>query len=167
MYRRILIPVHGRIHSAQALTAILELAHNHHSNVRFLHVMEAGPPGSLDDGVAQSRVDPVESEEAQFLTQALAAAEALGIPASAAICDTRRQGLGETVSEIATLWEADLIVVGSCHQNGNMSEGLGSGAEKILQRARVPVLVIQPQDDRPVQKHTSRFAAETLARYAF
>ena len=50
---------------------------------------------------------------------------------------------GEAVAEESTVWDADLVVVGTHGRRGLSRVLLGSGAESVLRLATVPVLVIR------------------------
>ncbi len=141
MFKRILVPVDGSATSRKALTAALQLARDSGGRVRLLH--------SIDDlaytGFEYSGevVRAARENAARVLDDAMAITTAAGVPADKQLLDEPGQRLGQTVSDAAAAWEADLIVVGTHGRRGIGRVLMGSGAEQVIRMAPVPVLVIR------------------------
>jgi nucleotide-binding universal stress UspA family protein len=142
MYKRILVAVDGSPTSNKALTAALQLARDSGGKVLLLH--------SLDELVYLSGfeysgevITIARENAAKVLDDALAIATAAGVAADKKLVDQPGQRLGQTVSDAATAWEADLVVVGTHGRRGLGRVLLGSGAEQVIRMAPVPVLVVR------------------------
>jgi nucleotide-binding universal stress UspA family protein len=142
MYKRILVPVDGSPTSNKALTAALQLARDSGGRVRLLH--------ALDELVYLSGfeytgdiIGLAREGAAKVLADAMAIAQAAGVPADQQLADRPGQRLGQTVSDAASAWEADLVVVGTHGRRGIGRVLMGSGAEQIVRMAPVPVLVVR------------------------
>jgi nucleotide-binding universal stress UspA family protein len=142
MYKRILVPVDGSECSNKALVAALQLARQGGGRVRLVH--------ALDEVVYLSGYEyhvnllQVARDYAQkVLDDALAIAQAAGVPAEAKLLTEPGGRLGERVAAEACDWEADLVVVGTHGRRGASRVLLGSGAEEVLRLAPVPVLAVR------------------------
>ncbi len=142
MYKRILIPVDGSATSKKALTAALQLARESGGRLRLLHsVDELAYLSGFEYSGDVVRV--ARENAAKVLDDASAMAKAAGVEVDQILVDQPGQRLGETVSEAASSWEADLIVVGTHGRRGFSRMFLGSGAEQVIRVAAIPVLVIR------------------------
>ena len=129
MFKRILVPVDGSATSNKALTAALQLARDSGGRVRVTH--------SLDELAYLSGFE----YSGEVLK--IARESAAKVLDDAQLVDQPGQRLGQTVSEAALAWEADLIVVGTHGRRGIGRVLMGSGAEQVIRIAPVPVLVIR------------------------
>jgi nucleotide-binding universal stress UspA family protein len=139
MYRRILVAVDGSDTSNKALVAALQLARDRDAQVLLLHCIDELlllAEGGLGLGSGSERGRRV-------LEDAEAIAKAAGARVETRLADMPAQRLGETVSDHAKDWKADLIVIGSHGRRGVGRLLLGSGAEQILRLAPVPVLCVR------------------------
>ena len=142
MYKRILVPVDGSATSNKALTAALQLARDGGGRVRILHSLDE--LAYLSGFEYSGEVIKVARENAaRVLDDAMAIAQAAGVPADPQLVDLPGQRLGQTTSDAARAWEADLIVVGTHGRRGIGRVLMGSGAEQVIRMAPVPVLVIR------------------------
>lgn len=145
MYKRILVPVDGSETSSKALVAGLQLARESGGRVRLVHVLDqlaylSGYEFSTDVlGVARDFGK-------KLLDDALAMAQAAGVPGDTKLMEVPGGRLGELVAEEARAWEADLVVVGTHGRHGIGRVLLGSGAEQVLRLAPVPVLAVRGGD---------------------
>ena len=142
MYKRILVPVDGSATSNKALTVALQLARDAGGRVRVLHSLDELAYLSGFD-YAGEVIEVAKQNAAKVLDDATAIAGSAGVPADRLLVDQPGQRLGQTVSDAATAWEADLIVVGTHGRRGVGRVLLGSGAEQVIRMAPVPVLVIR------------------------
>lgn len=142
MFKRILVPVDGSATSSKALTAALQLARESGGRVRVTHSLDE--LAYLSGFEYSGEVIKVARENAaKVLDDAMAIAKASGVPADQQLVDQPGQRLGQTVSDAALAWEADLIVVGTHGRRGIGRVLMGSGAEQVIRAAPVPVLVIR------------------------
>lgn len=142
MYKRILVPVDGSAISNKALTAALQLARDSGGRVRLLHSIDelAYLTGFEYTGPV---LQVARENAAKVLDDAMAIAEAAGVPADQQLVDQPGQRLGQTVADAALAWEADLVVVGTHGRRGIGRVLMGSGAEQVIRMASVPVLVVR------------------------
>ena len=145
MYKRILIPVDGSATSKKALTAALQLARKGGGRLRLLHsVDELAYLSGFEYSGDVIRV--ARDNAAKVLDDASAMVKAAGVEVDQILVDQPGQRLGETVSEAARSWDADLIVVGTHGRRGFSRMFMGSGAEQVIRVATVPVLVIRGEE---------------------
>ena len=142
MFKRILVPVDGSATSTKALTAALQLARDGGGRVRVMHSLDELT--YLSGFEYSGEVIKIARENAvKVLDDAMAIAKASGVQADQQLVDQPGQRLGQTVSDAALAWEADLVVVGTHGRRGNDRVLMGSGAEQVIRMAPVPVLVIR------------------------
>ena len=145
MFKRILVPVDGSATSTKALTAALQLARDAGGRVRVLHSVDE--LAYLSGFEYSGEVMKVARENAtKVLDDAMAIAKSSGVPADQQLVDQPGARLGQTVSDAAKAWEADLVVVGTHGRRGIGRVLMGSGAEQVTREASVPVLVIRADE---------------------
>lgn len=155
MYQRILVPVDGSDTANKALVAALQMARESGGRVRLVHVIDALAylTGYEQNGAYSGElIAALRGAGLKVLDDALAIAQAAGVEADSELRDGLGERLGDTVSQAADAWKADLVVVGTHGRRGLGRLLLGSGAEQILRMARTPVLVIRasvPGGERP------------------
>ncbi len=142
LFQKILVPVDGSSTSNKALEQALQIAQQHHSQLRLLHAIDELANLSSYE-YSGTILASARQQAQQLLQQALATAQAHQVPADTRLADESGQRLGQTVADEARLWGADLIVVGTHGRRGVGRVLLGSGAEQILRMAPVPVLSVR------------------------
>ena len=148
MFYRILVPVDGSETSLKALAMSLQMAGESQGRVRIVHVIEGM---AYSGGTVQTESFPgglmgsVREAGKKLLEDAQALATAAGVEVETELFDTFDGRLADVVSEAATQWQADLIVVGTHGRRGIGRVLMGSGAEQILRLASTPVLVVRAQ----------------------
>ena len=131
--------------SKKALTAALQLARDSGGRLRLLHsVDELAYLSGFEYSGDVIRV--ARDNAAKVLDDASAMVKAAGVEVDQILVDQPGQRLGETVSEAARSWDADLIVVGTHGRRGFSRMFMGSGAEQVIRVATVPVLVIRGEE---------------------
>jgi nucleotide-binding universal stress UspA family protein len=145
MYSRILCPIDGSATSERGLDEALRLARDQKARLRLLYVVDAhlaavDPYGTVNiaDLMASSRAFGNE-----LLERALARAKADGVDAEAATLDTLSGPVGETVTDDARNWKAELIVMGTHGRRGVRRVVMGSDAELVVRTSPVPVLLVR------------------------
>lgn len=87
----------------------------------------------------------------QILDDAMATAA--GVGADTVPVDHPGGRLAEAAAEAARPWKADLVVVGTQGRRGVGRMLLGSGAEQLIRRAPVAVLVIRSETESQSAAH--------------
>ena len=116
------------------------------ARLRLIHVVEEmaylmgyDPFG----GYAGDLIRIMRESGEKILEQGMTAVHAVGLEVETILIDELGQHLGEAIASGAKLWNADLIVVGTHGRRGVGRLLMGSGAEKIIRQAPVPVLVVR------------------------
>ncbi len=152
MYKKILVPIDGSKLAADALLHALDLAKTQRAEVEILHVMSItedlpreqktlgnkdSPPEWVKDYVTRVR----ENDE-KMLGEALKRSKALvpGITVSSKLLLGRP---GEVIANEAEKGGYDLIVIGSRGLGGIKELVLGSVSHEVVNKSKVPVLVVK------------------------
>ena len=145
MYSRILCPIDGSATSERGLDEALRLARDQKARLRLLYVVDAhlaavDPYGTVNiaDLMASSRAFGNE-----LLERALARAKVEGVEAEGATLDTLSGPVGETVTDDARNWKAEMIVMGTHGRRGVRRVVMGSDAELVVRTSPVPVLLVR------------------------
>lgn len=155
MFKRILVPVDGSPTANKALVAALQMARDCGGQVRLFHMVnEMAYMGSYDmyGGYSDELVRILHETGAKVISDAMAIAQAAGVPADNTLFSGFGQRLGDVVASAARDWNADLVVVGSHGRRGISRVLLGSGAEHIIRTAPVPVLVVRSDEEADKSK---------------
>ena len=144
MFKHILVPVDGSETSLQAVSKAAELAKVFNSEVTAVYVLDPHPFTGVGADFAYG--------QAQYLSAATAEANKALEDVTERMKDTgvtvkTLVGEGHAIHEgIVRVGEnvgADLIVMGSHGRRGLEKLVLGSVAQRVLQTAKVPVLVVR------------------------
>lgn len=144
MFKHILVPVDGSATSLLAVSKAAELARTFGSEVTAVYVLDPYPFTGVGADFAYG--------QAQYLSAATAEANKALEDVNQALADSgvtvhTLVGEGHAVHEgIVRVGEkvgADLIVMGSHGRRGLQKLVLGSVAQRVLQTAHVPVLVVR------------------------
>jgi nucleotide-binding universal stress UspA family protein len=143
MTTRILMPVDRSPRADVVAAMVADTARGAHAAVRLLHV--APEPSAIQD--AKGRVVAFADQEMESLTAEgldyLRTLEAhfAGIPVESVV---RFGDPAAQILEEAEAFGADLIVVGTKGRSGIGRVLLGSVAERVFDRATVPVMLVRP-----------------------
>ena len=144
MFKHILVPVDGSATSMLAVTKAAELAKAFGSEVTAVYVLDPYPFTGVGADFAYG--------QAQYLSAATAEAnkaleDVQKTMADAGVAVKTLVGEGHAVHEgigrVLSSVDADLIVMGSHGRRGLEKLVLGSVAQRVLQTAHVPVLVVR------------------------
>lgn len=142
MAKRILVPLDRSNLAETIVPLIADLARGAGATVRLLHV--AAVPENLvsRDGrviaYADQEMERLEAEEMEHLR---AIAARLDLPAE---CVVRFGSDADEILHEAELYGADLVAVATAGKSGLKRLVMGSVAEQVFRRARVPVLLYHP-----------------------
>ena len=137
MFKRILVAVDGSPKSEKTITIALDLAERYDSSVTIVHVREY----ERYEGTDVDMGPPIPADE--LVDQVVARFREKGIQTSGEI---RRVSSGDTpqqIVEAAEAADAELIVLGSRGMSEFKSLLLGGVANKVVQHATCPVLLVR------------------------
>jgi universal stress protein A len=149
IYRSILVPVDFSENSEKVVSYAVRLASRDDPTLHLLHVFQAPFFGSTPYQGTRLKIDQIKSYESAAEQQAKENLEELlgrlqnkGIKVEAYV----QSGYPfEQIIEVASRLKVDLIVIGSRSHTGLMHLLLGSTAERVVQHAPCPVLVVKEQ----------------------
>jgi len=141
---RLLCPVDFSSPAHYAMGYALNLAKEFNATLMLLHVVEPSP--------AVSFLLPCTGDEQLLMEVPTAQSEAR---LSALVDEVRSQGIvaesrlaeglaHREIIELARTWQADMIVIGTHGRTGLTHALMGSTAEKVVMKARCPVLTVRP-----------------------
>jgi nucleotide-binding universal stress UspA family protein len=144
MFKHILIPVDGSPTAMQAVEKAVGLAKAFGSAVTAIYVIDPYPFTGVGTDFAYGQAQYLSAATAEA-NDAIKAAreqmEAAGLPVDTRIVEahTPWRGILETASAVGV----DLVVMGSHGRRGLEKLVLGSVAQRVLQHANLPVLVVR------------------------
>jgi nucleotide-binding universal stress UspA family protein len=152
MYQRIMLAVDGSKPAALALKEAVKLGKALGCEVHLVHV--------VDDGAAADDVGYFEPAAANpklldagrdYLQRAAAELSAAGVAHSERLIEEpfAPTDIAVTIDQAAREASVDLIVMGTHGRRGVRRLLMGSVAEGVLRLSRVPVLLVQGEDDGP------------------
>jgi universal stress protein A len=161
VYKRILVPIDFSEHSKKTVSYATAFASQYNATVQLLHVFEipdyaATPYGRRSQTCNQmkSQVDAAEQEARENLTAFENQLLNAGVKVEAYV----RVGFPfDEIVQMANHFDVDLIIVGSHGYTGMTRLLLGSTAERVVERAPCPVLVVK---ERRRQREEKRTGAE-------
>lgn len=144
MFERVLVATDGSVFSNAALPFAADLARRYGAGVTVAHVLP-DPAANLPIGpymVDLAREDAALRERAAGVLEDAVAA--LGPNARPLLLQGRSRPVADVLADAARDERADLIVM-STHGRGGLARALlGSVAEAVLHRVKVPVLLVRP-----------------------
>ena len=151
MYEHILIPTDGSDTSRQAVDQAVDIAEKYGATVHALYVVDVD---ATSYSLGAEQVDRIRSGHLDEMPEVTdAAKKATGYVADAArergVAVEEHVSAGEPARAIRKFVEEndiDLVVMGSHGRSGLSRVVLGSVAEKVLRRTRVPVLVVDSEE---------------------
>ncbi len=151
MYARILVAVDGSGPSTRAFREALRLAADQRAVLRIAHVVDLGvalAPWAEPAFIDYATLDSALHEAGRrILDGAVAEARAAGLEPESVSLETEVDDPAAEILAEAERWGADLIVMGTHGRHGLAHLILGSVAEGVVQRSRVPVLLLRASDD--------------------
>jgi nucleotide-binding universal stress UspA family protein len=148
MYKRILVPVDGSAASAQGLDEAIDLARHLKARIELAHVVEPWVMVTPETVAvtAHDVAEIIRSNGRKLLAECQKKAANAGVEVDEELIETMGTSAGECIVRVASETKADLIVCGTHGRRGVRRVLMGSDAEYIVRRARVPVLLVRHQD---------------------
>lgn len=144
MFKHILVPVDGSTTSMRAVTKAAGLAKAFGSAVTAIYVIDPYPFTGVGTDFAYGQAQYLTAATAEA-TNAIAAAraqlEAEGVAVQTQVVEAHTPWRG--ILDAVTAFGADLVVMGSHGRRGLERLVLGSVAQRVLQQAHLPVLVVR------------------------
>lgn len=149
MYTHILVAVDGSNTSKLALAEAIKLAHPQKTQVRLIHVIDQtmstyearGWVG--DEAALETLLKAAQEAGVKVLEEASKICQEAGLDFQTAMPKTLGAGIADILLEEAGRWPADLIVLGTHGRKGIQHLMLGSVAERVMRRAKIPVLLVR------------------------
>ncbi len=146
MYERILVPFDGSATSSEALTEAVRIARFCSSRLRLIHVVDPllYITGLEVGGVYMNEIVPgLLAAAEELLSKARESIEAQGVSVETEVLQSAGERVARIITEQATEWNADLIVIGTHGRRGVDRVIMGSDAELVARTATVPVLLVR------------------------
>ncbi|MDO5639662.1 MAG: universal stress protein [Neisseria sp.] len=149
MYRKIMVPVDDSKASLRALDEACELAAASDAEVLAVHVVDVTQFnwGAAEFANHAALRDAVQETGARVLQHASEKLHDSGVHHETKILESGGDKIADVLLDEVAESHCDLIVMGTHGFSGLMHLLLGSVAEGVLRRSKVPVLLIRNQDD--------------------
>ena len=151
MFKRILIPLDGSPLAEAALPAGLELATRFDSKITIVRVLQ--PPhlmitdanGGVYATLLQELREQAEADARIYLQNFMGSLRQQGFDVGMKLVEN--ENIAEAVLDVVDMVKADIIVM-STHGRGGISRWVyGSIADRLLQQADVPILLIRAKEE--------------------
>lgn len=145
MYERILVPVDGSDASRAGLNEALDLAAEHGSRLRLVHVVDDLITMPMYEGAvfAGELIEQLRKQGRALLDECSELCRKRGIVADPVLLERVGGQAGVLIIEQAEEWPAELIVMGTHGRKGLKRIVMGSDAEYVVRHAAVPVLLVR------------------------
>ena len=158
MFNHVLVALDGSEYSQAALPTAIEVARKFGADLFVLHVAEH------DRGRAVAYSDETPAEATQFVGKAVKVARDAGVAAKGELVDVGAGHVAKAIVETVEANDIDLVVMGSRGLSDIQGLLLGSVTHKVMQLARVSVLVARgPLTVKAVAKQPSLATAAAFA----
>ena len=163
--RRILCPIDFSDFSRRALDHAVAIARWYESTVTVLHVFSPVPVAAFGPGpVSFEPIVLTAADREQLLADTKEFAAAESAPGIAIEAVLREGNTSVEILDQATSMDADLLVIGTHGRSGFERLVLGSVAEKVLRKARCPVLTVPRAASRRRSFRPGSFQTNPLRR---
>jgi nucleotide-binding universal stress UspA family protein len=145
MYARILVPVDGSETSSLGLDEAIKIAKVDGSRLRLVHVVNeyifdyTYSPTAF----ASNLIDVLQESGKKILAEAEHCVRRQGVSCDSVMLESIGGSAAALIIEQASLWPADLIVMGTHGRRGLVRLTLGSDAEQVVRASTVPVLLVR------------------------
>jgi nucleotide-binding universal stress UspA family protein len=139
MYDDILVPTDGSEHATAALREALELADEYGATLHVLSVVDSRDLGLTTPADVESLRDGLRAGSERAVEDAVARAAEAGVPTTSTV----EVGLPHrAIVDYVADHGVDLVVMGTHGRSGLERVLIGSVTERVLRRARAPVLTV-------------------------
>ncbi|NYE22491.1 universal stress protein [Pigmentiphaga litoralis] len=152
MYRRIMLAVDGSTPAALALKEAIKLGKALSCEVHLVHVIDdAGAADDVGYFAPAAANQKLLDAGRDYLQRAAAELATAGVAHSERLIEEpfAPGGIAITIDQAAREASVDIIVMGTHGRRGVRRLLMGSVAEGVLRLSRVPVLLVQGEDDGP------------------
>jgi nucleotide-binding universal stress UspA family protein len=146
MYTRILVPVDGSPTSNRGLDEAIRLARLTGARIKLVNVVDdLVYLGGIDTATAMTMdmAPLLRASGQQLLENQAARVEEMHVPVETALFERLQGRICDQVTDEASRWRADLLVLGTHGRHGLGRVLLGSDAEQIARQAPCPVLLVR------------------------
>jgi nucleotide-binding universal stress UspA family protein len=145
MYQRILVPLDGSILSEAVLPHAENLANALNAEIVLLHV-DVSPAPIFDPHESPLEPEPQEvkimhADEKFYLKKLCNKLEQKGLHVTYLLRDGM---VADTILEVAESMQSDLIAMTTHGRTGMVRLLLGSVAEQVVHRSKIPIILIRP-----------------------
>ena len=151
MYQRIFVPVDGDSTSRRGLDEAIAVAKFTKARLHLLHVVDDLP--IVAEGVeaftpsGPDIIDMVTDEGKKILAEAQASVHQADLTCDVSMRRTTKGKIYEQILQVASEWDADLIVIGTHGRTGAERLFMGSDAEQVVRHTDVPVLLVRQKGE--------------------
>jgi nucleotide-binding universal stress UspA family protein len=145
MYKRIFVPVDNSDTSNLALDEAIRLAKDEGATLILAHIV-ARPSYSIHNREELEHTSTVESEMQigqAIMKTAMQRAHLAGLKPEEIVREAAGESIASAILEAAEASQAELIVMGTHGRTGLMHMLVGSVAEGLLRKSRLPILMIR------------------------
>ncbi len=139
---KILCPTDYSSTSDNAVRYAVEFARKVGAHIRFIHIQTAANPLTKVTATEDGSIDPVEEDDVlpESFSSILMAEKQKGLSADIRVL---KGEASKVITEQATSWGADLIIMGSHGRSGLHRLIMGSVAEEVFRSSDIPVLLVK------------------------
>ncbi|MFO7925842.1 MAG: universal stress protein [Halobacteriota archaeon] len=141
MFDRILFPADAESGASTVFDHVLDVAESHEATLHILHVADTNQDSvTRIDGQV---IDVFEREGERIVDEYAERAARRDVPV---VTNVVQGGVPDTITAYADEYDIDLIIMSTRGRTGLERLLLGSTTERVVRRARVPVLTLHPDD---------------------
>ena len=149
MYKRILVALDGGFMTDKVLAEAVALAKQNGAILAVCYALDETilPHVNAASMLATKDKDEVEADlraaGEKFLAEQVAKAMQQGVSAEAKLVESELKHVSDMLVDVATEWQADLLVVGTHGRRGLERFFVGSVAERLVRKAATSLLLVR------------------------
>jgi nucleotide-binding universal stress UspA family protein len=145
MYQRILVPMDDSLSARRALHEASRLVVDQHATLKIIHMIDMAHVGWGGTEFIDTEAWQTSVKEAgqQLLTQAETYLNTKNITAEFELIEGYGLSVGDEILKASEAWSADLLVMGTHGWTGLMHLLMGSVAEAVLHKTKIPLLLVR------------------------
>ncbi len=145
MFKNIFVPLDGSQLAESVIPAVRSLGRKFDAHILFFHVIEKNPPEAVHGEPHISGKKEAEDYLRKFADQF----EKEGLGADFHVHSEDYAGVDRSITEHVKEMKSDLIIMCSHGRSGLYDMFFGNIAQKVLSASRIPLLMIQPDSEKP------------------